>query len=64
MWVCSQTKERRRNRRKRERTNGSLQASQGICSLEELTRPLLNALSNQASKINSVICSQWIYTAL
>lgn len=43
---------------------GSLWASQGLCSLEELTRPLLNTLSSQASEINSVIRGPWIYIAL
>lgn len=68
--MCSQGQEERRERRKgRERKKkmkgmrGSLWASLGICTLEELTRPWLNAPSSQASKINSVICSLWIYTA-
>ena len=68
--MCSQGQEERWERRKgRERKKkmkgmrGSLWASLGIYTLEELTRPQLNALSSQASKINSVICSLWIYTA-
>lgn len=53
----------RKKKKKMKGMRGSLWASLGICTLEELTRPWLNALSSQASKINSVICSLWIYTA-
>ena len=67
--MCSpgqeESRERRKGRggKKMKRMRDGLWASLGICTLGELTRPRLNALSSQASKINSVICSLWIYTA-
>lgn len=63
MGMCSQVQERRA-RGKREVWGWGMKGmkvafrpASRIGSLEELTRPLLNALSNQASKISSVICS-------
>lgn len=56
-------KEGERRGKKRKGMRGRLWASLGICTLEELTRPRLNALSRQASEINSVIGSLCVYTA-